>query len=132
MNKLTKMTTKGAALVMADHYETQDEAKADLSARCRKAFEKLYQYESLDLEPEEIYDLLQLTATIRSRLNSLVTWKSPHKDTAYKTTLGAVEISRDIKTGKIRVSAKLLMGKHNSVVYADIKHIQELADTKIE
>lgn len=132
MNKITRMTPKGAALIMAEHYDSPEEAKSDLSERCKKAFDKLYRYESLDLEPEEIYDLLQSTATIRSRLNSLVTWKSPHKETAYKATLGAVEISRDIKTGKIRVSSKLLMGKHNSVVYADIKHIQELADTKIE
>ena len=132
MNRLTKMTPKGAALVMADHYETQDEAKADLSARCRKAFERLYEYENLELEPEEISDLLQLTATIRSRLNGSVMWKSPRKDKAYKATLDAVEISRDIKTGKLRVSAKLLMGKQKTVVYADIKHILELVNTKLE
>ncbi len=130
MNRLTKMTDKGAALVMAEHYETQDEAKADLSARCRKAFEKLYQYESLELEPEEIYSLLQLTASIRIWFNKPVTWKSPHKDKAYKATLGAVEISRDRKTDNIRVSAKLLIGRNSNVIYADIKHIQELADTK--
>lgn len=132
MNRLTKMTSKGAALVMADHYETQDEAKADLSARCRKAFERLYEYENLELSPEEISDLLQLTATIRSGLNSSVTWKSPHKDKAYKATLDAVEISRDVKTDKLRVSAKLLMGKQKTVVYADIKHILELVNTKLE
>ena len=131
MNKITRMTPKGAALIMEDHYDSQEEAKADLSAKCKKAFEKLYQYESLDLEPEEIYDLLQLTATIRSKLNSIVTWQSPHKDKNYISKLVAVKISRDIKTGKIRVSAELQHDKQ-SVVTADIKHIKELQDTKIE
>ena len=54
MNKITRMTPKGAALIMAEHYDSPEQAKADVSARCRQAFEKLYQYESLDLEPEEI------------------------------------------------------------------------------
>jgi hypothetical protein len=125
------MTDKGAALVMADGYEDQAAAKADLSARCRKAFEKLYLYESLDLEPEEIYDLLQLTATIRSRLNSVVTWCSPHKDKEFISKLIGVKISRDIKTGRIRVSAELQQDKQ-CVVFADIKHIKELKDTKFE
>lgn len=131
MIRLTKKTSKGYALVMADHYETQDEAKADLSSRCKKAFEKLYLYESLDLEPEEIYDLLQLTATIRSRLNSVVTWCSPHKDKEFISKLIGVKISRDIKTGRIRVSAELQQDKQ-CVVFADIKHIKELKDTKFE
>jgi hypothetical protein len=96
-----------------------------------KALEKLYQYESLDLEPEEIYDLLQLTATIRSKLNSIVTWQSPHKDKNYISKLVAVKISRDIKTGKIRVSAELQHDKQ-SVVTADIKHIKELKDISLE
>lgn len=126
------MTPKGAALILAEHYDSSEEAKADLSGRCKKAFEKLYHYESLGLEPEELYGILQLTATVRSGLNSSVTWKSPHKDEAYKATLDAVEISRDIKTGKLRVSAKLLMGKQRNVVYADIKHILELVNTKLE
>ncbi len=132
MNKITRMTAKGAALIMADSYESQVEAKKDLGVRFRKALEKLYHYESLGLEPEELHGILQLTATIRSGLNSSVTWKSPHKDKAYKATLDAVEISRDIKTGKLRVSAKLLMGKQKTVVYADIKYILELANTKLE
>lgn len=132
MNRITRMTPKGAALIMAEQYDSPEEAKADVSARCRKAFERLYEYENLELEPEEISDLLQLTATIRSGLNGSVTWKSPHKDKAYKATLDAVEISRDIKTGKLRVSAKLLMGKQRTVVYADIKHILELVNTKLE
>lgn len=132
MNKITRMTAKGAALIMADSYESQVEAKKDLGVRFRKALEKLYQYETLGLEPEEIYDLLQLTATVRSWLNCPVTWKSPHKDEAYKALLDAAEISRDVKTGKIRVSVKLLIGKQHSVIYADIKHILELANTKFE
>lgn len=131
VNKITRMTPKGAALIMADHYDSQDEAKDDRKKRLLKALEKLYQYESLDLEPEEIYDLLQLTATIRSKLNSIVTWQSPHKDKNYISKLVAVKISRDIKTGKIRVSAELQQDKQ-SIVIADIKHIKELQDTKIE
>ena len=132
MIKLTKMTDKGVALILPEFYENQDEAKEDRKARLIKALEKLYLYETLELEPEEIYDLLQSTAVIRSRLNKTVTWKSPHKDKAYKATLDAVEISRDIKTGKLRVSAKVLMGKQRTVVYADIKHILELVNTKLE
>lgn len=131
MNKITRMTPKGAALIMAEHYESQEEAKADLSARCKKAFEKLYHYESLGLEPEELYSLLQLTATIRNKLNSVVTWKSPHKDKEYISKLIAVKISRDIKTGRLRVSAELQQDKQ-CVVLADIKHIKELKDTKFE
>ncbi len=125
------MTDKGAALIMAEHYESQEEAKADLSARCKKAFEKLYHYESLGLEPEELYGILQLTATIRSRLNSVVTWASPHKDQECISKLLYVKIGRDIKTGKIRVSAELQHG-NNSVVIADIKHIKELKEIKFE
>ena len=66
MNKITRMTAKGAALIMADSYESQVEAKKDLGVRFRKALEKLYHYESLGLEPEELHGILQLTATIRS------------------------------------------------------------------
>ena len=131
VNKITRMTPKGAALIMADHYDSQDEAKDDRKKRLLKALEKLYQYESLDLEPEEIYDLLQLTATIRSKLNSIVTWQSPHKDKNYISKLVAVKISRDIKTGKIRVSAELQHDKQ-SVVTADINHIKELKDISLE
>lgn len=132
MNKLTRKTDKGIALVTADFYENQDEAKADRKERLIKALEKLYLYETLELEPEEIYDLLQSTATIRSKLNKMVTWKSPHKDEAYNARLNAVKISRDEKTGNLRISAELLIGKQRTVVLADIKHIQELSDTKLE
>ena len=125
------MTPKGAALVMAERYADQDEAKEDRKARLIKALEKLYQYESLDLEPEEIYDLLQATAAIQSRLNSVVTWKSPHFDKAYISKLNAVKIWRDIKTDKLRVSAELQHDKQ-SVVTADIKHIKELKDISLE
>ena len=131
MNKLTKMTPKGAALVMADHYETQDEAKADLSARCKKAFEKLYHYESLGLEPEELYGLLQLTATVRNKLNTVVTSRNPRKDYAYKAKLGAVKLWRDEKAGQIKVSVELLDNKGN-VVVDDIRHIDELKNAKFE
>lgn len=131
MNKITRMTPKGAALIMADHYDSQDEAKADRKKRLIKAIEKLYQYESLDLEPEEIYDLLQATAAIQSRLNSVVTWKYPHFDKAYISKLLYVRIGRDIKTGKIKVSAELQHDKQ-SVVTADIKHIKELKDISLE
>ena len=131
MKKLTKMTPKGAALVMADHYETQDEAKADLSARCKKAFEKLYHYESLGLEPEELYGLLQLTATVRNKLNRVVTWKNPRKEKAYISKLHAVKIFRDIKTDQVRVSAELIDEKGN-LVCAEIGHIEELKDVKFE
>ncbi len=131
MNKITRMTPKGAALIMADHYDSQDEAKDDRKKRLLKALEKLYQYESLDLEPEEIYDLLQATAAIQSRLNSVVTWKSPYFDKAYISKLLYVKIGRDIKTGKIKVSAELQHDKQ-SVVTADIKHIKELKDISLE
>ena len=131
MNRITRMTPKGAALVMAERYADQDEAKEDRKARLIKALEKLYQYESLDLEPEEIYDLLQATAAIQSRLNSVVTWKSPHFDKAYISKLNAVKIWRDIKTDKLRVSAELQHDKQ-SVVTADIKHIKELKDISLE
>lgn len=131
MNKLTKKTTKGVGLVMADSYADAEEQKADVKVRIRKAIEKLYLYETLELEPEEIYDLLQLTATIRSRLNSVVTWASPYKDQECISKLLYVKIGRDIKTGKIRVSAELQHGQ-NSVVVADIKHIKELKEIKFE
>lgn len=131
MNKLTKKTSKGVGLVMADSYADAEEQKADVKVRIRKAIEKLYLYEMLELEPEEIYDLLQLTATIRSRLNSVVTWASPHKDQECISKLLYVKIGRDIKTGKIRVSAELQHGQ-NSVVVADIKHIKELKEIKFE
>lgn len=132
MTKLTKMTDKGVALILPEFYENQDEAKEDRKARLIKALEKLYLYETLELEPEEIYDLLQSTAAIRSRLNKTVTWKSPHKDKAYKAKLGAVKIARDDQTGRLRLSAELLIGKQRNIILADIKHIQELANTKIE
>lgn len=131
MNKLTKMTPKGAALVMADHYETQDEAKADLSARCKKAFEKLFQYESLGLEPEELYSILQLTATVRNKLNRVVTWNNPRKEKAYISKLHAVKIFRDIKTDQVRVSAEL-MDENGNLVCGEIGHIEELKDVKFE
>lgn len=132
MIKLTKMTDKGVALILPEFYENQDEAKEDRKARLIKALEKLYLYETLELEPEEIYDLLQSTAVIRSRLNKTVTWKSPHKDKTYKAKLGAMKIARDEKTGRLRLSAELLIGKQRNMILADIKHIQELANTKIE
>lgn len=131
MNKLTKKTSKGVGLVMADSYADAEEQKADVKVRIRKAIEKLYLYETLELEPEEIYDLVQLTATIRSRLNSVVTWASPYKDQECISKLLYVKIGRDIKTGKIRVSAELQHGQ-NSVVVADIKHIKELKEIKFE
>lgn len=125
------MTPKGAALIMADHYDSQDEAKADRKKRLIKAIEKLYQYESLDLEPEEIYDLLQAIKAIQSRLNSVVTWKSPHFDKAYISKLNAVKIWRDIKTDKLRASAEIL-DETGHIIVADIKHIKELVNTKFE
>ena len=131
MIKLTKMTDKGVALILPEFYENQDEAKEDRKTRLIKALEKLYLYETLELEPEEIYDLLQATATIRSRLNSVVTWASPHKDKEYISKLLYVKIGRDIKTGKIKVSAELQHDKQ-SVVTADIKHIKELKDISLE
>lgn len=131
MKKLTRMTDKGAALVMADGYENQAAAKADLKARFRGALNKLYQYESLGLEPEELYSILQLTATIRTKLNRVVTWKSPRKDKAYISKLNAVKIFRDIKTEQVKVSAELIDDKGN-IVYGDIGHIEELKDVKFE
>jgi hypothetical protein len=131
MKKLTRMTDKGAALVMADGYEDQAAAKADLKARFREALNKLYQYESLGLEPEELYSILQLTATIRTKLNRVVTWKSPRKDKAYISKLNAVKIFRDIKTEQVKVSAELIDDKGN-IVYGDIGHIEELKDIKFE
>ena len=131
MKKLTRMTDKGAALVMADGYEDQAAAKADLKARFREALNKLYQYESLGLEPQELYSILQLTATIRTKLNRVVTWKSPRKDKAYISKLNGVKIFRDIKTEQVKVSAELIDDKGN-IVYGDIGHIEELKDVKFE
>lgn len=131
MTKLTKKTSKGVALVMADFYADPDEQKADVKVRIRKALEKLYLYETLELEPEEIYDLLQSTAIIRKHLNKLVSWKSPHKDNAYISQLAAVKISRDDKTGKLRLSAELKDPKGNMII-GDINHIEELKGTSLE
>lgn len=131
MKKLTRMTDKGAALVMADGYEDQAAAKADLKVRFREALNKLYQYESLGLEPEELYSLLQLTATVRNKLNRVVTWNNPRKEKAYISKLHAVKIFRDMKTDQIRVSAELMDEKGN-LVCGEIGHIEELKDIKFE
>ena len=125
------MTPKGAALIMEEHYDSPEEAKADLSARCKKAFEKLYHYESLGLEPEELYGILQLTATVRNKLNRVVTWNNPRKEKAYISKLHAVKIFRDIKTNQVRVSAELMDEKGN-LVCGEIGHIEELKDVKFE
>lgn len=131
MNKITRMTDKGAALIVAEHYDSPEEAREDRKVRVRKAIDKLYQYETLGLEPEELLSLLQLTATIRNKLNTAVTSRNPRKDYAYKAKLGAVKLWRDEKAGQIKVSVELLDDKGNIVV-DDIRHIDELKNAKFE
>lgn len=121
------MTPKGAALIMADNYENQADAKDDLKVRFRKALEKLYAYEELGLEPDEIADLLQANEAIRSKLNTVVTWESPMKNMSYISKLNAVEFSRDLKTDKMRLSAKLVDEK-GYIVYVELKHVKEMKD----
>ena len=125
--RITRMTPKGAALIMADNYENQADAKDDLKVRFRKALEKLYAYEELGLEPDEIADLLQANEAIRSKLNTVVTWESPMQSKSYISKLNAVEFSRDLKTDKLRLSAKLVDDK-GYVVYVELKHVKEMKD----
>lgn len=132
MNRITRMTEKGAALIMAESYESQADAKKDVNVRFRRALEKLYAYEELGLDPDEIADLLKASKTIRSRLNTEITWRSPQKEKPYKAQLGAVEISRDPKTDKLHLSAKLIFSNQRHVVYADINHIDELKNSENE
>lgn len=132
MKRITRMTEKGAALIMGENYEDQAAAKSDLMVRFRKALNRLYEYEELGLEPEEITDLLKSSEIIRSRLNTMVTWKSPRKDKSYRLELATVRISRDKKTDKLHMQAELLDPQGQScLIIAAVRDIQELKNAKI-
>ena len=132
MKRITRMTEKGAALIMGENYEDQAAAKRDLMVRFRKALDRLYEYEELGLEPEEITDLLKSSEIIRSRLNTMVTWKSPRKDKSYRLELATVRISRDKKTDKLHMQAELLDPQGQScLIIAAVRDIQELKNAKI-
>lgn len=58
-------------------------------------------------------------------------WKDADKPDQSQTLLIDIpNVQASDLTDNVRVSAKLLIGRNSNVIYADIKHIQELADTK--
>ena len=85
MERLTIQTEKGAALKMADSYESESAARQDLMVRYRVAVARLAQYEDKGLEPEEAMTAKEM-AEVACALNLLKEYQS----------LGSVEHFREL------------------------------------
>lgn len=78
MERLTIKTPKGAALKMADAYDSQDSARQDLMERYRVAVDRLAAYEDTGLDPEEIFGLCSMGR--RSKMAKMLRWEEAEKD----------------------------------------------------
>ena len=59
MERMTIRTSKGAALIMADGYDSEADARKDLMRRYRVAIDRLAAYEDTGLEPEAVKQLAE-------------------------------------------------------------------------
>lgn len=75
MERLTIKTPKGAALKMAEAYDSQDSARQDLIERYHVAVNRLAAYEDTGLEPEEILTAKGM-AEVACALNLLKEYQS--------------------------------------------------------
>ena len=85
MERLTIKTEKGAALKMADNYESESEVKQDLMKRYLVAVNRLAAYEDTGLEPEEVLTAKE-NAEVACALNLLKEYQS----------VGSVEYFREL------------------------------------
>lgn len=107
MERLTIQTEKGAALKMADSYESEAAARQDLMVRYRVAVARLAQYEDKGLEPEEAMTAKEM-AKVACALNLLKEYRS----------VGSVEHFRELSQAEQDGRLVVLPCKVGDTVYS--------------